>query len=400
MRYIHTKGHVVVKSWCDELDEGTLEQVTNLAKHPEVCFPIALMPDAHQGYGMPIGGVIATKNSLIPYAVGMDIGCGMIAIGTDLHVRDLERHTLAHIIDDINATIPMGFNQHEQKQEWDGFDFNEVPVDMLSLHNLPWNRDDMTIEKARLQLGTLGGGNHFIELQKDKKGYLWVMLHSGSRKLGHTICTYYHKRAKMHCERWHSRCVPDLSFLPFGERDARDYYESLMFAQDYAQANREHMMRTVLDILEDNVGSVPVYSNRVNIHHNFARQENHFGENVWVHRKGATQAQAGQMGIIPGSMGTKSYIVRGKGNAQSFESCSHGAGRRMGRKEFCRTHDLDAVNKSVEHVVFGGWKTDRKGKTDYSEAPEAYKDIDTVMAAQEDLVEILYELRPLAVTKG
>jgi tRNA-splicing ligase RtcB len=296
----------------------------------------------------------------------------------------------------------MGFNQHNVLQDLgehgvDELPHEEGPGEVRLLKPIQKMLDAGTIER---QLGTLGGGNHFIELQEDEQGKFWIMLHSGSRKLGHTVASFYHKRAMMLCERWHSDCVPDLAFLPFGEKDTRDYYKCLQYCLAYAQANREHMMRMVQDIVEDNLGRVPQYVEEINIHHNFAAQENHMGKNVWVHRKGATKADEGQLGIIPGSMGTKSYIVRGKGDVQSFRSCSHGAGRRMGRKEFCRTHDLEAVNESIKDVVFAGWSVDRKGKVDFSEAPEAYKDIDTVMAAQEDLVDIVHTLKPLAVAKG
>lgn len=391
-----------IKLWCDFVDDKTMLQAVDLAQHPEVVFPVALMPDAHAGYGMPIGGVIATKNSLIPYAVGMDIGCGMCAVRTGMRAIHIQVQQLKDIIRDINGAIPMGFNQHERPQDLGEWGVDELPLvqapgEVRLLKPIEQMMDSRTIEH---QLGTLGGGNHFIELQKDTEGFLWIMLHSGSRKLGHAVCTYYHKRAKMHCERWHSNCPSDLSFLPFGEQDAADYYECLKYAQNYAAANRAHMLRTVQDIIEDNLGTVPNYTDEVNIHHNFAQQENHFGKNVWVHRKGATQAKEGQIGIIPGSMGTTSYIVVGLGNRESFESCSHGAGRKMGRKEFCRTHDLTVVNNSIKHVVFEGWKTDRKGNVEYSEAPDAYKDIDEVMENQQDLVKPLYKLKPLAVAKG
>lgn len=379
-----------VFQWVSFPDDGTCEQARNLALHPKVCMPVALMPDAHQGYGMPIGGVIAVDNALIPNAVGVDIGCGMCSVNTGIMLGVNHVSKIREAIQLVNVEVPMGFNHHEQPQNWTGFkDAPDIPVVQEQL------------ESARCQLGTLGGGNHFIELQTDPNGVLWVMIHSGSRNIGYKVAKHYHDEAVRLCERWASDLPDmDLAFLPFGEKAAAEYYEALKFAQEFAFANRQHMMMTVLRIVES-VWRQPIdYDFEVNIHHNFAQQEHHKGRNVWIHRKGATQAKKGQLGIIPGSMGTKSYIVRGLGNVNSYESCSHGAGRRMGRKEFCRTHSLEEVNESIKHIEFAGWGTDRKGNVEFSEAPGAYKDIDEVMNNQRDLVEIVTELRPLGVAKG
>jgi len=388
---------VPILSWCEDVEEGALEQARNLATHPVMFHHVALMPDCHLGYGMPIGGVIACDNAVIPNAVGVDIACGMIAVKTDILVNEgdwagINSQDIGAILDSLKRRIPVGFHHHRKDQDWGGFDdAPDVPIVQLELAS------------ARKQLGTLGGGNHFCEIQAGDDGHIWLMLHSGSRNIGYKIAKTYNKIAMLLCGMWHSQLPPgngedSLAFLPIGSHEAKEYLDAMRFAMKFAEASRQLMMKGFLRSFKDVTGGLPIET--ININHNFCALEHHFGKNVWVHRKGATQAREGQLGIIPGSMGTPSYIVRGLGNPDSFESCSHGAGRASGRAEFCRTHTVEECDKSMEGIVFAGWGKNRKGKPDVSEAPGAYKDIDEVIEAQKDLVEVVVRLRPLGVMKG
>ncbi|TWI77253.1 tRNA-splicing ligase RtcB [Desulfobotulus alkaliphilus] len=388
---------IPLRSWCQDPEDLAMEQAENLCRHPRAFHHIALMPDCHPGYGMPIGGVAAFRNAIIPNAVGVDIGCGMGAAMSDFTGQP-ERKTLVKITETITSCIPAGFNRHKQDQKWEGFDsFLE------NLSGKPgWLGKD-TLSIARQSLGTLGGGNHFIEIQKDGEDRIWVMLHSGSRNLGKTIAEYHHRKALAE-NRKDGIVLPseDLAFFDTDSARGMAYIRDMHFALNFAKENRRRMMDIVKKILGDTLGCS--FLQEINIHHNYAAEENHFGCRVWVHRKGATSAQKGEKGIIPGSMGSPSYIVEGLGNPESFCSCSHGAGRVMGRNEACRKLDAAAVAASMKGIVHGGFPTMKKGnlrgKQDFGEAPGAYKDIDTVMAAQADLVKILVKLQPLAVVKG
>ena len=376
-------GKVPIKMWLDDIEDGAREQAINLANLPFVHKWVAIMPDSHQGYGMPIGGVLATKGAIIPNAVGVDIGCGMGAVKTT--ISGIDTDALKVIMGKVREAVPVGFNHHKEAQAWDGFDrAPDIPIIQQEL------------DSARKQLGTLGGGNHFIEFQSDEEGMLWVMLHSGSRNFGLKTAKVFHKQAQDLCERWHVN-LPDseLAFLPMDEQAGQDYYAAMSFCLEFAQANRDHMMSAILGVVREVTGCNE--AKRVNIHHNYAALENHYGENVWVHRKGATRARLGEAGIIPGSMGTSSYIVEGLGNPESFSSCSHGAGRKMGRKQAERTlafaeekAKLDAMG-----VIHG-----MSDVADLDEAPGAYKDIDVVMENQRDLVKVVTKLRPLGSIKG
>jgi len=344
------------------------------------------MPDCHSGYGMPIGGVLATKGVIVPNAVGVDIGCGMCAVKTSL--KGIEREALMNIIDLIKEAVPVGFNHQKTPQD--------IPV-----FNWPFNAKSVIeteFENAKYQLGTLGGGNHFIEIQSDKEGNIWIMVHSGSRNLGKKVADHYNKIAIALNERWYSEVKKEaeLAFLPIETEQGKQYFEEMKYCVDFALTNRHLIMDRIkqcftLQIPEVEFGEV------INIAHNYARFEHHFGENVIVHRKGATSACLGEIGIIPGSQGTKSYIVRGLGNTESFRSCSHGAGRRMGRKEAQRTLDLETEIGIMERqgIIHGIRST-----ADLDEAVSAYKDIDVVISNERDLVEIVVELHPLAVIKG
>ena len=382
---------IPVKSWCEDLETGAMEQAHNLALHPSMFHHVALMPDCHQGYGMPIGGVIASRD-VIPNAVGVDIGCGMVAVETDIENGALNTESLKTIMGCIREFIPVGFNHHEEVQEWPGF--HECP-------DIPILKKEL--QKASRQLGTLGGGNHFIEIQAGDDGLVWIMIHSGSRNFGYKIAKHYNELAQAMCSAYYSVVCPfkgqdGLAFFPHGSFLADEYIVAMNYALMFAKANREHMTDRVKGIMSDLTGCS--FGRHINIHHNYAVMEHHFGQNVWIHRKGATSAREGQDGIIPGSMGTASYIVKGLGNPESFHSCSHGAGRKMGRRDASRRLTVEECDKAMEGIIYGRWGKDRKGNVDLGEAPGAYKDIDAVMEAQLDLVEIQVKLKPLAVIKG
>lgn len=393
MKYIKEPESLVIKSWCDNPEDGCIEQAKNLAKLPFAVSHIALMPDTHQGYGMPIGGVLATKDVIIPNAVGVDIGCGMCAVKTSF--TELDTETLKKIMGEIRKQVPVGFAKHQKEQ-----DFNLMPKIKDGEFKVVYHE----WKNALLSLGTLGGGNHFIEIQKGSDGHIWIMIHSGSRNLGKQVADHYNKLAISLNEKWHSKVLKEweLAFLPIDSEEGQAYIQEMNYCVEFALANRKLMMDRIINIFstvlsEGFSGIIWSTDPIINIAHNYAQLENHFGQNVWVHRKGATLARQDTIGIIPGSQGTKSYIVKGKGSEDSFMSCSHGAGRKMGRKEAERTLDLeDEVRKMDEQGILHGIR----GKDGLDEAPGAYKDIDIVMEEQKDLVEILVELKPLGVVKG
>jgi len=404
---ISKEARVPLKSWCPDPEAEALAQAANLAAHPAVVSHVALMPDCHVGYGMPIGGVIACRDVIIPNAVGVDIGCGMGAVRTTATVEQLpDLSRIRKILDAIKSRIPVGEgNGHRQPQSWRGFEKFE---DGLGRGGRPGWMDETGLHRDRLNLGTLGGGNHFIELQADTDGVVWMMLHSGSRNLGYRVANFYHRLARALNEKWRAAIPsPDLAFLPLEELEGEAYVRDMNFALAYALENRRQMMEVFKEVLSAHLPGIR-FTEEINIHHNYAAVENHFGRNVWVHRKGATSARSGELGIIPGSMGTFSYIVRGLGNPDSFASCSHGAGRRMGRKEADRRLSVEECDRAMAGIVFDRWhragghgrRGGRGGALDLSEAPQAYKDIDTVIANQRDLVEPVVKLRPLGVIKG
>jgi tRNA-splicing ligase RtcB (3'-phosphate/5'-hydroxy nucleic acid ligase) len=384
---------VPVFSWCDKIDGLALNQANDLSLHPRAFHHIALMPDCCPGNGVPIGSVIACNDAVIPNAVGVDCGCGMQFMKTRLKTCDLGRDMLEDIVSAVREAVPVGFKHHTVKQDWSGFD-DPPEVDIVLRE----------VENAKYQLGTLGGGNHFIEVQGCDDGYVGLMIHSGSRNFGYKIAEEYVRLANFFCNMW-SVCVPasnnkdSLAFLPIKSDEANDYIAAMGYAMRFAKENRSHMMRKLATIFREVTGEL-TEMNPIDCHHNFARLEHHFGKNVWVHRKGAVSAREGETVIIPGSMGTCSYIATGLGKAASFTSCSHGAGRNMGRMEFCRQNSVEDCNKQMEGIVFSGWSKSRNGDVDISEAPSAYKDIDEVMESQSDLVEVDMKLLPLAVVKG
>jgi len=387
-----------VKSWCHDVEDGALTQAENLANLPFLFKHVALMPDCHQGYGMPIGGVIATKGVVIPNAVGVDIGCGMSAVRTSVRVEDFDEDTLKKIMGEIRKEIPVGFNHRKEncdEGELPGIDsFSEITCDDMEKTIVFEERVSM-----KKQLGTLGGGNHFIEIQKGSDGFVWVMIHSGSRNLGKKVADYYNKIAVNLNEKYYSSVPKEhqLAFLPIDTHEAKLYLAEMNYCVEFAKANRKRMMFDIERILRDNGIKFMQTSYRFDIAHNYARMENHFGENVLIHRKGATSAKEFEFGIIPGSMGSSSYIVRGLGNPESFCSCSHGAGRKMGRNEAQKKLVLeDEIKRLDEQGIIHGVRN----VSDLDEATGAYKDINEVMNNQKDLVEIVVELKPLGVIKG
>ena len=380
-----------IKIWAKYVDAHAMKEIFNLSTLPFVFHHLAFMPDVHGGKGMPIGGVLATKGVVIPNAVGVDIGCGMCAVKTSLKVADIPSEVLRkQILRGIRKQIPLGFDHHKEAQDEasmpQGFDI-----------------DKMTVVKrqyvsATKQVGTLGGGNHFLELQKDTDGTLWIMIHSGSRNLGAQVGSYYNEKAKVLNIRWFSNVDPDIdmAFHPMQSDEAHAYWDEMNYCIEFALCNRKLMLERICQTIGEVYPDVQ-FEPMINIAHNYAVWENHFDENCIVHRKGATRARVGEIGIIPGSQGTKSYIVEGLGNVDSFQSCSHGAGRAMSRTEAVRSLSLEAEVAKLEaqgivHAI--------RGQKDLEEAAGAYKDIDEVMANQTDLVKIVTELSPVAVIKG
>ena len=380
-----------IKLWLKDIDNGAMEQAKNLANLPFVHSHIAIMPDAHLGYGMPIGGVMATEGVVIPNAVGVDIGCGMCALQTSLH--SLERDKLRAILSQIRKTIPLGF-KHQKKAQ----DHRLMPKPKAGIPVSELQIVSQEYENGRTQLGTLGGGNHFIEIQKGSDGFIWIMIHSGSRNLGFKVANFYNKLAGKMSDRFGSRIPKNwqLAYLPMDSKEGRQYLLEMEFCVDFALANRKLMMERVKDALL--MFAAPIHFGQfINIAHNYASLESHFDRELLVHRKGATRALEGEIGIIPGSQGTPSYLVRGKGNVESFKSCSHGAGRKMGRKQAQRVLDLHEEQKKLEDL---GILHAIRGRRDLDEASGAYKDIDEVVENQLDLVEVIVTLKPLAVVKG
>ncbi len=375
---------IPIKLWLEDLEEGALQQAKNLA-NLEIAFRhIAIMPDSHLGYGMPIGGILATKDAIIPNAVGVDIGCGMCSLRTN--VKDIEVDDLKKILGQIRETVPVGFKHNDEKQgkEWMPELVEDLPI------------VSKEYERGRYQVGTLGGGNHFIEIQKGSDGYIWIMVHSGSRNIGYTVANHYHKKAVEETKKRGDDVPKDLSYFVRGTPGYDSYFKEMNFCIEFALQNRKLMMERVKDAFVEILPSVE-FSNFINKPHNFAAWETHFGEKLMVHRKGATRAEKGEWGMIPGSQGTSSYLVKGKGNPLSFNSCSHGAGRLMSRAEARRSLDL---KQEVAELKKMGVLHALRHKKDLDEAPSSYKDIKEVMALQKDLVDIKVELTPLAVVKG
>ena len=374
-----------VYSWCPNIEENAQLQIDNMAKLPFTVHHISIMSDCHSGYGVPIGSVMACDSVVVPNSIGLDIGCSVGAIKTNLHIDELSTDEIKAIMGEIRQLIPVGFN------------WNKEPVAELKYsEDLLITRREL--EKAKLQLGTLGGGNHFIEIQKDEDKYVWFMVHSGSRNVGKQIAQYYNKVAKDMNAIWYSS-VPkewDLAFIPRESPHFSAYLKEMKWAVEFAQQNINVMLEQIKKAFLKIINPV-TFEYPVTITHNYAKWENINGKNLLIHRKGATSARNGEIGIIPGSQGSASYIVEGLGNVKSFYSCSHGAGRVMGRNDAKRSLNLEEEKAKLDKL---GVIHAIRNQDDLEEATSAYKDIDEVMSSQEDLVKIIVKLTPVGVIKG
>lgn len=387
-----------VKNWAVGIEERALQQAKNIARLPFVAAEgVALMPDAHHGKGSTVGSVIPTERAIIPAAVGVDIGCGMNAVKLSLKATDLP-DSLVHVRAAIESAVPLGVGG-----SWGSPRRIPVPTDTQrrAIEGALWGEVtsgslEKLMMKAGSQLGTLGSGNHFIELCLDESGDVWVMLHSGSRGIGSMIGTHFIERGKRRMEEYFiSLPDADLAYFPVGTVDFRDYMEAVGWAQNYALENRRVMMEAVIAALRVSIPvDFTVVGEAINCHHNYVEREEHYGRGMWITRKGAIRAREGDLGIIPGSMGQKSYIVRGRGNQASYCSCSHGAGRKMSRTEARRAFSL------VDLVAQTAGVECRKDDAVLDEIPGAYKDIDAVMANQTDLVEVVHTLKQVLCVKG
>ena len=387
---------VPVKIWTDEVDEQSKQQLRNIASLPFVHHHVAAMPDVHLGIGATIGAVIATHKAIIPAAVGVDIGCGMLACRLSLTANDLDEKSLKKVFDQINRDVPVGRAQHQDNRVLihAAMPF-EARLDAMTAKHPQLLKSFGKFSKWMNQMGTLGGGNHFIEVCLDTSDQVWVMLHSGSRGIGNALASYFIELARKDMERWMIQLPDrDLAYFPEGSEHFADYVEAVNWAQEYAMQNRESMLDLVLGALGRHLPEFDVTSEVVNCHHNYVTIEHHYGANVWVTRKGAIRAREGDLGIIPGSMGAKSYIVRGKGNPESFHSSSHGAGRKMSRTAAGKQFTAADLARQTAGVIC------RKDIGVVDEIPGAYKDIDTVMANQSDLVEPIYQLKQVLCVKG
>ncbi len=395
------EGAKPVKRWTRgvPVEPGALRQLANVASMPFIHRWVAAMPDAHIGRGATIGSVIPTIGAVIPAAVGVDLGCGMIAVRTSLRAEDLPEN-LKTLRSQIEAAVPHGRTRGRDKGRW-----HDLPAEVASAWAELQPRHQVIVDKHRAiknansvnHLGTLGGGNHFIELCIDTEDHVWAMLHSGSRGVGNRIGSHFIRLAREEMKRWFINLPDqDLAYLSEGSEYFDDYIEAISWAQDFARSSRELMMRAVLGVLHRS-DELPEFQHgdmAVNCHHNYVAREHHYGEDVLVTRKGAVRAGLGELGIIPGSMGARSYIVRGKGNPESFCSCSHGAGRVMSRTEAKRRFTVEDHAKATAGIEC------RKDAAVIDETPAAYKSIEAVMAAQSDLVEVVHTLRQVLCVKG
>jgi tRNA-splicing ligase RtcB (3'-phosphate/5'-hydroxy nucleic acid ligase) len=390
------QGVVPVKVFTDDIEETARQQLVNLSKLPIIHHHVAAMPDVHAGIGATVGSVIATDRAVIPAAVGVDIGCGMIAARTSLSAQDIDEKKLTKLFGQITRDVPVGRDQHRPGREptHAAAPFGRELDRILNKHAQIAKRFKRTANWAA-QMGTLGGGNHFIEVCLDESNRVWVMLHSGSRGIGNAIGSYFIELARRDMERTAANLPDrDLAYLTEGAQHFEDYVTAVDWAQRYAAANRQTMMDTVLDGMKRHLPPFEVTQEVVNCHHNYVERERHYGKNVWVTRKGAISAREGELGIIPGSMGAKSYIVRGKGSEESFHSCAHGAGRRMSRSAAQKRYTTADLVEQTAGIIC------RKDSGVVDEIPAAYKSIDEVMQNQSDLVEVVHTLKQVLCVKG
>ncbi len=390
------EGLVPVKIYTTELEPAARQQLVNISKLPIVHHHVAAMPDVHLGIGATVGSVIPTKQAIIPAAVGVDIGCGMIARRLSLTANELDEASLRKVFAQISRDVPVGFESHKDRdaRTHAAKRFQKGLKRILERHPGVEKRVSKRASWVN-QLGTLGGGNHFIELCLDEDERVWVMLHSGSRGIGNAIGSYFIELARKDAERNQIRLPDrDLAYFSEGAKHFDDYVEAVAWAQDYAHTNRDEMMELVIDALHRHLKPFEATDEAVNCHHNYVARETHYGEPVWLTRKGAIRAARGELGIIPGSMGARSYIVRGTGNAESFQSCAHGAGRKMSRNAAQKAFSVQDLAAQTEGVIC------RKDKGVLDEIPGAYKNIDEVMANQSDLVDVVHTLKQVLCVKG
>lgn len=396
IKEVLTSQRVPVKIWTDDVDDKSKQQLANIASLPFIHHHVAAMPDVHLGIGATIGSVIATHKAIIPAAVGVDIGCGMVACRLSITANDLDEKSLKSVFDQISRDVPVGRGMHNNRH---AFEEKAQPFELglnriLEKHPV-LEKSICGTTKWVKQMGTLGGGNHFIEVCLDESNQVWVMLHSGSRGIGNTLAEYFIQLARKDMEQWMIHLPDrDLAYFPEGTVHFDDYVEAVHWAQEYAFQNRQCMVDLVLEALRRHLPAFEVPSEVVNCHHNYVAQEHHYGANVWVTRKGAIRAREGDLGIIPGSMGARSYIVRGRGNPESFNSSAHGAGRRMSRTAAEKQFTEADLARQTDGVIC------RKDKGLVDEIPGAYKDIDVVMENQKDLTETLHTLKQVVCVKG
>lgn len=396
IKNIITKGKVPVKIYTDDIEHEAYQQLLNISQLPFIHSHVAAMPDVHFGKGATVGSVIPCKGAIIPAAVGVDIGCGMNALRLSIKAKDLPDNLRA-VRSAIEEAIPVGFDRHKtDKARASTVRALSVGMDeVLNKHPKILKMMKKPYQTWVRQLGTLGGGNHFIELCLDENDDVWIMLHSGSRGIGNMIGQYFIRMAQKDMER-HIHNLPhkDLAYFTEGAEHFNDYVTAVHWAQDYAMENRREMMRLIVDALKKSLPKFGVTKEAINCHHNYVSMENHFGENVFITRKGAISAGENELGIIPGSMGAKSFIVSGKGNPESFCSCSHGAGRKMSRSKAKREFSKEDLESQTEGIEC------RKDTGVIDEIPGAYKDIDVVMDHQHDLVDVVHTLRQVVCVKG
>ncbi len=398
-----------VKVWLEDktkLEENCLDQAYHLAQLPFIHKWVCLMPDTHAGKGMPIGGVIAAKDVVIPNAVGVDIGCGMDFIPTNIRMDDIREiqtgngNMIQAMIGSIMRAVPLNAERYKEPQE-------SLVLDQAKQEMEKYEKNAELlplIDDGYFQVGSLGGGNHFIELQEDQEGYLCIMIHSGSRHLGKAICDYFHTKARELNLMWYSEVKDEyrLSFLPVHSEEGQQYIHWMNLAMDYAFENRARMLDKTCSIVEElirkHTGKTVEFGEEINCHHNYAALENHYDANVWVHRKGATRVRKGELAVIPGAMGSYSYVVEGKGNKESFCTSSHGAGRNYSRSGAMQAFTIEKVMVDLKEqgVILG-----KRKKNDVAEECRfAYKDIDEVMAQQMDMVTPIRKLKTVGVVKG
>lgn len=382
--------------WTDDVDERSKQQLANIASLPFIHHHVAAMPDVHVGRGATIGSVIATHKAIIPAAVGVDIGCGMVACRLSLTANDLDEKLLRKVYGQISRDVPVGRAEHSSARALvDATQPFEPRLTAMTQRHPQLLKKFRRLSTWINQMGTLGSGNHFIEVCLDEADQVWVMLHSGSRGIGNALASYFIELARQDMERQMAHLPDeDLAYFPEGSSHFNDYVEAVTWAQEYAMQNRRSMIDLVLAALARHLPPFVVTSEVVNCHHNYVTVEHHYGADVFVTRKGAIRAREGDMGIIPGSMGARSYIVRGKGNPESFNSCAHGAGRRMSRTAAEKQFTKEDLIRQTEGVIC------RKDKNVIDEIPGAYKDIDVVMTNQTDLVEVIHTLKQLVCVKG